>query len=252
MLTPAIIASMLDHSTLQPFLTEEDIIKGCDIARKYRTASVCARPADMPLVATLLQGSAVQVCTVIGFPHGNHHTCIKVAEAQQALLDGCNELDMVINVGKVRHGDYAYVENEIRLLCDLAHKNNARVKVILETCFLSDEQIAKVCQLSADAGCDWVKTSTGYGSAGYTPHHLRIMKDNVPACVELKASGGIRTLDQVLEARAIGASRCGVSATEAIMKEAIARFEANTLVELTETELKQRLAQKEQPTSASY
>lgn len=223
-LTPHDIAKMLDHSTLQPFLTEEDIRHGCEIALKYDTASVCARPGDMKLVAELLKGSDVKVCTVIGFPHGNHKTEIKLAEAVSALDDGCDELDMVINIGKMIAGDESYVQNEIKLICDAAHARGAKVKVIIETCFLTDEQKKRACELSAEVGADWVKTSTGYGTKGCTLEDLRLMRDAVPQSVQVKGSGGIRDLDTVLKAREIGASRCGVSATEKIMKEAEERY----------------------------
>ena len=252
MITPKDVAMMLDHSTLQPFLTEDDIRKGCEIALKHNTASVCARPGDVELVASLLKGSDVKVCTVIGFPHGNHRTSIKVAEANLALADGCHELDMVINVGKLIFGDYDYVANEIKQICELAHDAGAKVKVILETCFLNEEQIRKVSKIAADASADWVKTSTGYGSAGYKAQSLIWMKESVPSTVQLKASGGIRTLDQVLEARAIGATRCGVSATEVIMKEAHKRAKEGTLLPLSDEELKVNIANNGGAEEASY
>ena len=230
-LTPHDIAKMLDHSTLQPFLTEADIRRGCEIALKYDTASVCARPGDMKLVNELLKGSDVKVCTVIGFPHGNHKTEIKLAEAISALDDGCVELDMVINIGKMIAGDEAYVQNEIKQIVDAAHARNAKVKVIIETCFLTDAQKKRACELAAEVGADWVKTSTGYGTAGCTLEDLRLMRAAVPAHVQVKGSGGIRDLDTVLAARQIGATRCGVSATEKIMQEAEARYAAGTLTE---------------------
>lgn len=233
-LAPKDIAKMLDHSTLQPFLTEEDIRKGCEIALRYNTASVCARPGDMALVARLLAGSDVKVCTVIGFPHGNHKPEIKLAEADTALSDGCAELDMVLNVGRLIAGEDRYVEDEITAICDMAHSRGAKVKVILETCFLTDEQKKRACEICTRAHADWVKTSTGYGSSGCTLHDLRLMRAAVPETVQVKGSGGIRDLDTVLAARAIGASRCGVSATEKIMEEAEKRYAAGTLVEATE------------------
>ena len=238
-LTPKDIAKMLDHSTLQPYLTQADIRHGCEIALRYDTASVCARPADMPLVKSLLAGSDVKVCTVIGFPHGNHKPEIKLAEAEAALADGCDELDMVLNVGRLLAGEEDYVRDEIAAICKLAHAKGAIVKVILETCYLSDEQKRTACRLSVEAGADFVKTSTGYGSAGCTIPDLKLMRDAVPASVRVKGSGGIRTLDVVLAARAVGASRCGVSATEKIMQEAEARYAAGTLCEMT---LEQALA----------
>ena len=230
-ITPHDIAKMLDHSTLQPFLTEEDIRKGCELALKYDCASVCARPCDVPILAEMLKGSDVKVCTVIGFPHGSHETAIKVAEAKLALEEGCQELDMVLNIGKMIHGDHDYVKSEIQQIADLAHANNAIVKVILETCYLTDEQKKIACQLSEEAGADFVKTSTGYGSKGCTIDDLKLMRAAVSANVRVKGSGGIRDLDTVLSARAVGASRCGVSATAKIMEEAEARYAEGKLVE---------------------
>lgn len=233
-LTPHDIAKMLDHSTLQPFLTEDDIRRGCELALKYDCASVCARPCDVPILAEMLKGSDVKVCTVIGFPHGSHETLIKLAEAQLALDEGCEELDMVLNIGKMLHGDYEYVKNEIKLIADLAHGKGAIVKVILETCYLSDEQKVKACQLSEEAGADFVKTSTGYGSKGCTIEDLKLMRASVSPTVRVKGSGGIRDLDTVLSARAVGANRCGVSATEKIMAEAEKRYAEGTLAEVTD------------------
>ncbi|MBP3452462.1 MAG: deoxyribose-phosphate aldolase [Clostridia bacterium] len=231
-ITPHDIAKMLDHSTLQPFLTEEDIRKGCELALKYDCASVCARPCDVPILAEMLKGSDVKVCTVIGFPHGSHETTIKVAEAKLALEEGCQELDMVLNIGKMIHGDHDYVKSEIKQIADLAHANNAIVKVILETCYLTDEQKKIACQLSEEAGADFVKTSTGYGSKGCTIDDLKLMRAAVSEGVRVKGSGGIRDLDTVLSARAVGASRCGVSATAKIMEEAEARYAEGKLTEV--------------------
>ena len=231
-ITPHDIAKMLDHSTLQPFLTEADIRKGCELALKYDCASVCARPCDVPILAEMLAGSDVKVCTVIGFPHGSHETAIKVAEAKLALEEGCQELDMVLNIGKMIHGDHDYVKDEIKQIADLAHANGAIVKVILETCYLTDDQKKTACRLSEEAGADFVKTSTGYGSKGCTIDDLKLMRAAVSANVRVKGSGGIRDLDTVLSARAVGASRCGVSATAKIMEEAEARYAEGKLTEV--------------------
>ena len=232
MITLRDIAKTLDHSTLQPFLTEDDIRKGCDIALQYDTATVCARPGDMPLVVKLLSGSAVKPCTVIGFPHGAHHTSVKVFEAERALDDGCQELDMVLNIGRMLHGDEAYVRDEIAALAQAAHARNAILKVILETCYLSDEQKKTACRLSEAAGADFVKTSTGYGKSGATVADVKLMRAAVSEKVSVKASGGIRTLDMVLACRNTGAARCGVSATVKIMEEAQERLKNGTLSEL--------------------
>lgn len=228
-LTPKDIAAMLDHSTLQPWLTEADIRHGCEVALKYGTASVCARPCDVPILAAMLKGSPVKVCTVIGFPHGAHETAIKAAEAELAVKEGCQELDMVINIGKLKGGDEAYVEAEIREIAEIAHRGGAILKVILETCYLTEEEKVTACRLSERAGADFVKTSTGYGSAGCTIEDLKLMRKSVSEKVRIKGSGGIRDLDTVLAARAAGASRCGVSATEKIMEEAERRFREGTL-----------------------
>ncbi len=228
-LTPMDIARMLDHSTLQPFLTEDDIRRGAEVALKYHTASMCARPCDVPVMAELLKGSDVKVCTVIGFPHGAHETPIKVAEAELALAEGCEELDMVINIGRMIRGDEDYVRDEIRLIVEKAHAAGAIVKVIIETCYLTDAQKKRACELSEEAGADFVKTSTGYGSKGCTIEDLKLMRAAVSPAVRVKGSGGIRDLDTVLAARAAGADRCGVSAPEKIMAEAEARYAAGTL-----------------------
>ena len=188
----------------------------------------------MPILAEMLAGSPVKVCTVIGFPHGSNETAVKLAEAEVALAEGCQELDMVLNIGKLKHGDRDAVEAEIRLLAEKAHAAGAILKVILETCYLTEEEKILACRLSEKAGADFVKTSTGYGSAGCTIEDLKLMRANVSEAVRIKGSGGIRDLDTVLSARAVGASRCGVSATEKIMAEAEKRYAEGTLKEITD------------------
>ena len=229
MLTPKDIAAMLDHSTLQPFLTDADIQRGCEIALKYHTASVCARPQDMALVSRILRDSGIKACTVIGFPHGAHRTDVKVYEAERALDDGCQELDMVMAIGKLKSGALEAVEADIRAVCQAAHQRGALVKVILETCYLSPDEIVRACALSEKAGCDFVKTSTGYGAYGARPEDVSLMRKSVSPRVRVKASGGIRDLDGFLSMYQAGADRAGVSATEAIMQEAERRFREGIL-----------------------
>ena len=219
MLNPSEITKMLDHSLLQPYFTDDDLRAGCAIALKYGVASVCARPSDMKLVRALLAGSSVAVSTVIGFPHGSNTTQTKVFEAERAMDDGAIELDMVLNIGKLKSGDSAYVENDIRAVVEAAHARGAIVKVILENCYLSDDEKRAACEICEAAGADYVKTSTGYGTSGAKVEDLELMRSAVSPRVKVKAAGGLRTLDAVLAAKAAGADRCGVSATESIMQE---------------------------------
>ena len=225
------LAKYIDHTFLKPDGSPEDIAKLCREAKKYAFASVCVQPCEVKRCAKLLKGSGVAVCTVIGFPHGAHHTAVKLFEAERALDDGCRELDMVLNIGRMLSGDTAYVQDEIARLAEAAHARNALLKVILETCYLSDEQKRIACRLSEQAGADFVKTSTGYGSAGATVADVKLMRAAVSDGVRVKASGGIRTLDMVLACRQAGASRCGVSATAKIMEEAINRQKTGALTE---------------------
>ena len=218
------IARMLDHSLLQPYFTDDQVREGCAVALKYGVASVCARPTDIPLVAELLKGSPVAVSTVIGFPHGSNLTETKVFEAIRAIEMGCGEVDMVLNIGKLLSGDAEFVREDIAAVARAAHERGVIVKVILENCFLDDAQKILACQLAEGAGADFVKTSTGYGSSGSTVHDLRLMRASVSERVRVKAAGGVRTLDAVLDARAAGATRCGATATEVIMEEALRRY----------------------------
>ena len=224
MLNPSEITKMLDHSLLQPYFTDDDVRAGCAIALKYDVASVCARPSDMTLVSALLAGSSVAVSTVIGFPHGSSTTQTKVFESERAMDDGAVELDMVLNIGKLKSGDAAYVESDIRAVVEAAHARGAIVKVILENCFLTDDEKRAACEISETAGADYVKTSTGYGTSGATIEDLELMRKTVSPQVKIKAAGGLRSLEAVLAAKTAGADRCGVSATESIMQELRSRL----------------------------
>ena len=193
MLTSSDIASMIDHSMLQPYLTDYEISSGCEAAIKYHTASVCARPADMPTVVRRLEGTGIPACTVIGFPHGSVRPDVKLFESKRALDDGARELDMVINIGRLRAGDAAYVEDEIAAIVAAAHDSEAIVKVILENCYLTFDEIALTCAICSRAGADFVKTSTGFSTHGATEADVKLMRDTVGADIGVKAAGGIRT-----------------------------------------------------------
>lgn len=211
------IARMIDHSLLNPTLTVNDLEKGCRLARAYDVASVCILPYYLKQCSAILRGSTVQPSTTIGFPHGGHATTVKIAEAQQALADGGKELDMVVNISQVLSGDWEYVRREIGSVIDVAHSGGAKVKVIFENCYLRDEHKIRLCEICGELKADWVKTSTGYGSGGATMEDLTLMRRHSPAAVQLKAAGGIRVLDKLLQVRALGVTRVGASKTKEIL-----------------------------------
>jgi deoxyribose-phosphate aldolase len=212
------VARMFDHTILKPEATPKDVEKICREAREYGTRTVCIRPSDVKQAVSLLKDTKVGVCTVIGFPHGTTTTATKVAEALEAVESGATEIDMVLHVGNMKAGDHEYCGKDIKAVCD-AVKGKAIVKVIFETCLLNDEEKKIACKLSAEGGAHFVKTSTGFSTGGATVPDLKLMKTNIPATMEVKASGGIRTLDAVLEARAAGATRVGASASVAVLEE---------------------------------
>ena len=218
------IARMLDHSLLQQVLTDADLEQGCRLARDYGVASVCIKPYAVRLAADILAGSNVAVGTTIGFPHGGHKTSIKVAESEQALADGARELDMVVNIGKVLSQDWRYVQDDIRAVVEAAHAGKALVKVIFENCFLQDEHKERLCRICGEVKADFVKTSTGYGSEGATDHDLQLMRRCAPPHVQVKAAGGVRTFERLMQVRALGVSRVGATATRAILDECKARL----------------------------
>lgn len=213
------IAKMIDHSLLKPTMDTAQLEAGCRLARAYDVASVCIMPYALPLCVDLLAGSNVAPSTTIGFPHGGHTTAIKAAEAQQAVDDGCQELDMVCNISKVLSGDWDYVRRDIRAVIDVAHAAGRRVKVIFENCYLEDSHKQRLCELCVDLKADWVKTSTGYGTGGATLEDLQLMIGHTGPPVEVKAAGGVRDLDRLLEVRALGVTRVGASATQVMLDE---------------------------------
>ena len=222
--TLAELAKMFDHSLLQPQLTDADLERGCQVAREYNVASVCIKPYGVKLAAKLLADSTVAVGTTIGFPHGGHLTRVKVHEAEAAMDDGAVELDMVVNVGKVLSGDWSFVADDIRAVVDAAHRRQARVKVIFENALLKDEHKKELCRVCGEVGADWVKTSTGYAETGATLEDLRLMRRHSPPHVQVKAAGGVRTFERLLEVRALGVTRVGATATKQILDEAKAKL----------------------------
>lgn len=222
--TLADLARMFDHSLLQPTLTDADLERGCEIAREYGVASVCIKPYGVKLAAKRLAGSGVQASTTIGFPHGGHLTAVKVYEAERAMDDGATELDMVVNIGKVLSGEWNYVAHDIEAVVRAAHLRGAKVKVIFENAFLKDEHKKELCRICGDVRADWVKTSTGYAETGATVEDLRLMREYSPPHVQVKAAGGVRTYERLLEFRAIGVTRVGATVTQQILDEARAKL----------------------------
>lgn len=207
------ISKMIDHSLLNPALTTRELEDGCALAARYDTASVCILPYYAARCKELLAGSTVFTSTTIGFPHGGHLSRVKLFEAEQALNDGAVELDTVINISKAKSGDWQYVQDELRELTALTHAAGARIKVIFENFYLTDEEKIRLCQICGEIGVDWVKTSTGYAGGGATMEDLMLMRKHSPQHVQVKAAGGVRDLDTLLKVRSLGVTRIGSTRT---------------------------------------
>ena len=218
--SPAEIAALIDHAILKPELTHAEVDAELDLAERSRVFSVCVRPGDVAKAVARLEGTGVLVGTVIGFPHGTTSTAAKVAESVTALHEGARELDMVLHIGALRSGDLERVEADIRAVVATAAEQGALVKGILETVFLTDDEVVAGAQAAERAGAAFVKTSTGFAGGGATPHHLRLMRDAVGPGVRIKASGGVRGLDTLLAMRELGVDRFGTSATATILADA--------------------------------
>lgn len=218
------VAKMIDHSLLNPTLKVADLEAGIQLALAYDVASVCILPYYLKRCSELLADSDVKASTTIGFPHGGNATAIKRAEAEQAIADGCEELDMVVNISKVLSGDWDYVREDIAAVIEVAHAAGQKVKVIFENCYLNDPQKIRLCQICTDLKADWVKTSTGYGTGGATHEDLTLMREHSGAEVQVKAAGGVRELDSLLAVRALGVTRCGATRTSGILNEARKRL----------------------------
>lgn len=226
------LAKMIDHSLLHPTMTDDEIITGLEISKKYNVASACIKPYSIPLAKEKLAGTDVLVCAVIGFPHGNSTTEVKVFEATAAAKAGAQEIDMVINIGKALSGDWTYVEDEIRAVNEAVVKQGSTLKVIFENDYLQRNEavIIRLCQICSNVGVAFIKTSTGYGFVkqdnglytykGATPPHLKLMREHAKPQVQIKAAGGVRTLDDLLYVMSIGVTRIGATATVPMLEEA--------------------------------
>ncbi|EWG35915.1 deoxyribose-phosphate aldolase [Fusarium verticillioides 7600] len=227
------IAKMIDHSLLHPTMTDVDILQGLAIAKKYDVATACVKPYAISMAKQQLQGSNVLICPVIGFPHGNSSTAVKVFEAESVTFEGANEVDMVVNIGKVLGGDWEYVAEEVHQVNNAVVKGGAILKVIFENDYLSEKHVEYLDKICTDIGVAFVKTSTGYGFVkqansmynykGATIPHLKLMVEKSGKDVQVKAAGGVRTLDDLLHVMSLGVTRIGATATVAIMEEAVKR-----------------------------
>jgi deoxyribose-phosphate aldolase len=224
------MAKMIDHSLLHPTMTDSELEEGCRLAAKYQVASVCIKPYAVKRAAELLAGTGVQVGAVVGFPHGGSTTEVKRFETEVACKDGATEIDMVINIGKALSGDWEYVAHDIRTVVEEAHKHGAIVKVIFENDYMPDDEIkVRLCHLCEEVNADFVKTSTGYGFVkgsdgkysykGATEHDLKLMRASCSPKVQVKAAGGVRDLDALIHCRDLGVTRCGATATAAMLDE---------------------------------
>lgn len=227
------IAKMIDHSLLRPDITQAELIAGLRMAAHHRVATACVRPYDIKIAKQELAGTGVLVSTALAFPHGASTTQVKVFEVEKAMDDGATELDVVLAIGKLISGDFDYVERELRAVIEVAHARSAVVKVIFENCFLTNDQIVKACQICEAVGADYVKTSTGYGPGGAKLEDVILMRKSCSPKVAVKAAGGIRTLDQLLQFRAAGAKMIGTRSTQTILEEADKRAKEGTLQEVT-------------------
>lgn len=224
------LAKMIDHSLLHPTMTDAEILSGCEIAKRYDVATVCVKPYAVAMCREALKDTDVRICSVISFPHGNHTTRIKVAETEQAIREGATEIDMVINIGKALGGDWDFVKADVEAVNQACIGRRAILKVIFETDYLKDEHIIRLCELCSELNVAFVKTSSGYGFIkqasgdynykGATDHVLTLMRKHSAPQVQIKAAGGVRTLDDLLRVRAIGVTRIGATATVTILEDA--------------------------------
>lgn len=211
------VAKMIDHSLLKPTLTDADITEGCNLAKRYKVATVCVRPSDVKLAKEILNNSEVLVTTVIGFPHGTTTTLTKLTEVKEAIDNGAVEVDIVMNIGKFKSGKYDYVKNELKALTEVCHSYGVIVKIIFENCYLTDDEIKEACLICNEVGVDFVKTSTGYGTGGAEDKDLIIMRKFSNPEIQVKAAGGVRTLERVKEIKDLGCTRFGCTVTSEML-----------------------------------
>lgn len=223
MLTHVQIAEMIDHALLKPEMNREEVAEGCTLAVKYGAASVCVRGCDVAFAYGILKGTQVPVGTVVGFPHGSSSTEAKLRETETAIAHGASEIDAVIPIGLVKSGNYDYVYNELEMITKLIKCEKKLVKIIFENCYLTGREIVKCCEICNDLRVDFIKTSTGFGTYGARAEDIKLMRKHAVESVRIKASGGIRTLEDFLANYDAGADRQGTSSTKAIIEEAIKR-----------------------------
>ena len=216
------IAKTIDHSLLKPEMTREEVRRGCEIASKYSVASVCCKPSDVKFCAEILRDSDVEIGTVVGFPHGSSTTETKVFETKQALLDGATEIDMVLNIGKLKSGLFEEVKFDIASVVEAA--NGKMVKVILENAYLTNEEKVIACKLTEEAGAQYVKTSSGYAPSGATIDDVKLMKSSISSHMKVKSAGGVRTLDALIEMLDAGVERSGATTTSTMIEDYVERF----------------------------
>lgn len=233
--TYAELSKMIDHALLSPTLDRAALELGCKTAAAYDVASICIMPYYVARCAEILQGTTVLPSTVIGFPHGGQSSKTKIAESETAVADGAIELDMVVNVSAVLSEQWDYVQDEIQAIVNVAHAADRKVKVIFENCYLQDQHKVRLCEIACQVGADWVKTSTGFGTGGATIDDLKLMLDNSPAPMQVKAAGGIRDLEKLIEVKDLGVTRAGASATAAILDPARVELGLPPIVGLDDT-----------------
>lgn len=228
-LTKSEIAKMIDHSLLRPEMTDDEIVQECNVAKEVNVKAVCVRPLDVKKCRELLKNTEVLICTVVGFPHGNSTIETKLYETEMAMDHGAVEIDLVIPIGKARSGHWDYVKAEIKVITEAVHKRNAIIKVIFENAYLTDEEIIKCCEICSELKVDFVKTSTGYAPTGAKLDDVRLMRKHCPPEIEIKAAGGIRTLNDFLAFYEAGSTRMGTRSTKTILEEAEKREKTRNL-----------------------